>query len=38
MAVGTSQDNCKKEENVLRKQLPSWEVNDNFAPVKVIVM
>lgn len=38
MAVGTSQDVFKQEENVLRKQLPSWEVNDNFAPLKVIVM
>lgn len=38
MAVGTSQDACEKEKNILQKQLPSWEVNDNFAPLKVIVV
>lgn len=38
MAVGASQDDCGKEKNILQKQLPSWEVNDNFAPLKAIVM
>lgn len=38
MAVGTPQDDCENEKNIIQKQLPSWEVNGNFAPLKVIVM